>query len=234
MVSGHGWTGRLWTYVRDDKPFGEPDPPAAAFFYSPDRGGAHPEAHLAGWAGLLQADAYAGFGGLYVEGRAHGVVTEAARWAHGRRKFFAATAPIAIEAVRRIDAIFAIEREINGLAPDCRLAARAERVAPLVVGLHAWTRAERARVSAKGTIAKAMDYSRKQRHEHIWPFGFRRARPGSNSVFSTNRTLRRRPSPASSHQRPRMSDRERTGESSRRSVIAMLRFRGPPRLLETA
>jgi transposase len=162
LAKGKTRTGRLWTYVRDDKPFGGPDPPAAAFFYSPDRGGARPEAHLAGWAGLLQADAYAGFNGLYVEGRAHGVVTEAACWAHGRRKFFelatAAKAPIAIEAVRRIDAIFAIEREINGLAPDRRLAARAERVAPLVVDLHAWMRAERARVSAKGAIAKAMDY----------------------------------------------------------------------------
>lgn len=162
LAKGKTRTGRLWTYVRDDKPFGGPDPPAAAFFYSPDRGGAHPEAHLAGWAGLLQADAYAGFNGLYVEGRAPGTIVEAACWAHGRRKFFelatTAKAPIAIEAVQRIDAIFGIEREINGLALDQRLVARTGRVAPLVAELHAWMRAERTRVSPKSAMAKAMDY----------------------------------------------------------------------------
>ena len=162
LAKGKTRTGRLWTYVRDDGPFGGPDPPAAVFFYSPDRGGAHPEAHLASWSGLLQADAYAGFNGLYVEGRAPGAIVEAACWAHGRRKFFelaaTAKAPIATQAVQRIDAIFAIEREINGLGPDRRLALRAERVAPLVAELHAWMRAERVRVSAKSAIAKAMDY----------------------------------------------------------------------------
>src|SRR6185312_8955889 len=111
-------TGRLWTYVRDDRPFGGADPPAAAYFYSPDRGGVHPESHLASYAGLMQADAYAGFNRLYEAGRKPGPVIEAVCWAHARRKFFDLArlnkVPIAIEAVRRIDLLFAIERELNG------------------------------------------------------------------------------------------------------------------------
>src|SRR5438270_13436946 len=114
-------TGRLWTYVRDDRPFGGTDPPAAMFFYSRDRGGEHPRRHLSGWAGILQADAYAGFGGLYEARRSPRPIAEAACWAHGRRKFFVLAdlrqGPRAIDAVRRIDEIFAAERAIHGLAP---------------------------------------------------------------------------------------------------------------------
>ena len=161
-------TGRLWTYVRDDRPFAGPDPPAAAFFYSPDHGGAHPEQHLSGWAGLMQADAYAGFNRLYDAGRKPEPIVEAACWAHGRRKFFElarlAKAPIAVEAVQRIDALFAIEREINGLAPDRRLAVRNERSRPLVADLESWLRAQRERLSAKAETARAIDYSLKR-----WP-----------------------------------------------------------------
>ncbi|NPD70129.1 IS66 family transposase, partial [Acetobacteraceae bacterium] len=120
--------GRLWTYVRDDSPFGGPEPPAAMFFYSPDRGGEHPRRHLAQYAGILQADAYAGFNELYLPGRRPGAISEAACWAHGRRKFFVladvAKAPTAIEAVRQIDLIFDVERTINGLIPEQRRAAR--------------------------------------------------------------------------------------------------------------
>ena len=104
-------------------------PPAAIFFYSRDRDGEHPRRHLAGYAGILQADAYAGFNDLYEPARKPGPITEAACWSHGRRKFFVladyAKAPLALEAVRRIDAIFAIEREINGL-----LGGRAPGAAP--------------------------------------------------------------------------------------------------------
>jgi transposase len=128
LAKGKTRTGRLWTYVRDDRPFGGPDPPAAVFFYSPDRGAEHPEQHLAGYAGLMQADAYAGFNRLYGAGRKPGPIVEAACWAHARRKFFDLArldqAPIAIEAVERIDALFTIEREINGLAPQERLRER--------------------------------------------------------------------------------------------------------------
>ena len=121
LAKGKTRVGRLWTYVRDDRPFAGPDPPAAVFFYSRDRGGEHPERHLAGYAGLMQADAYAGFTKLYQANRKPGPIVEAACWAHGRRKFFdlarLSKAPIATEAVKRIDALFAIEREINDQRP---------------------------------------------------------------------------------------------------------------------
>ena len=118
--------------------------------------------HLAGYAGILQADAYAGFNDLDAPGRKPGPVTEAACWAHGRRKFFElaelARAPLAIEAVRRIDAIFDIERGINGLPPSQRLAVRHERVAPLIASLESWMRAARGKMSRHADVAKAIDY----------------------------------------------------------------------------
>jgi transposase len=159
-------TARLWTYVRDDRPFGGPDPPAAIFYYSRNRNGEHPARHLAGYAGILQADAYAGFGELYDARRRPGPITEAACWSHGRRNFFELAdlrkAPLAIEAVRRIDAIFAIEREINGLAADDRRTARQNRVAPLVDDLTDWMRTERGRLSRHAETAKAIDYMLKR------------------------------------------------------------------------
>ena len=167
--------GRLWVYVRDDRPFGGRDPAAAVFFYSRDRTGEHPARHLHGYSGILQADAYAGFNPLYAAERSPGPITEAACWAHGRRKLFvladvtakargklAVIAPLAFEAVRRIDAIFDVEREINGLPADERLAARRERVAPLVSDLESWMRAERAKLSRHSDVAKAMDYMLKR------------------------------------------------------------------------
>lgn len=166
MAKGRTATARLWTYVRDDRPFGGPDPPAAMFRFSVDRGGEHPARHLAGYTGILQADAYAGFGELYAAGRRPGPIVEAACWAHGRRKLFklaeVARAPLAVAAVERIDAIFDAERALNGLAPDLRRAARQEHVAPLVAGLEVWMRAERARLSRHAEVAKAMDYMLKR------------------------------------------------------------------------
>jgi transposase len=168
-------TGRLWTYVRDDRPFGGKETPAAVFFYSPDRGGEHPAAHLAEFDGILQADAYAGYLQLYDGDRKPGPILEAACWSHGRRKFFvladiakAATArsknkaagfsPLAFEAVRRIDAIFDLERPLIGLTADQRLELRKQFVAPQVEALETWMRAERARLSRHNEVAKAMDY----------------------------------------------------------------------------
>jgi hypothetical protein len=154
-------TGRLWVYVRDDRPFGGGAPPAAIFYYSRDRGGEHPRRHLAGYSGILQADAYAGFNDLHHPARKPGPITEAACWSHGRRKLFAladlAKAPLAIEAVRRIDAIFDVERDINGLSTAQRHAARQVRVAPLVAALEQWMRGERAKLSRHADVAKAMD-----------------------------------------------------------------------------
>jgi len=155
-------TGRLWTYVRDDRPFGGEAAPAALFYYSRDRGGEHPGQPLAGYAGILQADAYAGFDELYAPLRKPGPITEAACWAHSRRKFFClaeiAKAPLALEAVRRIDAIFDVERDINGLPAGQRLAVRQDQVAPLVAELETWMRAARAKLSRHAEVAQAMNY----------------------------------------------------------------------------
>jgi transposase len=169
-------TGRVWTYVRDDQPFGGTDPPAAVFFYSRDRGGEHPERHLDGYCGILQADAYAGFNALYKPERMPGPIIEAACWAHARRKFFeladitakarnktsAVISPIAFEAVQRIDAIFMVERSINGSSPAERLAVRHVNSAPLVQDLIDWMKRERAKLSRHNDVAKAMDYMQKR------------------------------------------------------------------------
>ena len=169
-------TGRLWTYVRDDQPFGGAAPPAAVLFYSPDRGGVHPERHLAGYSGILQADAYAGFNTLYRPERKPGPITEAACWAHARRKFFeladitarardktsAAISPIAFAAVQKIDSIFMVERSINGLSPAERVAVRRKDSAPLVDDLIDWMKRERAKLSRHNDVSKAMDYMLKR------------------------------------------------------------------------
>ncbi|MBS0641222.1 MAG: IS66 family transposase [Proteobacteria bacterium] len=159
-------TARLWSYVRDDRPFGGPSQPAAIFYYSRDRTGEHPRRHLRAYSGILQADAYGGFNELYAPGRAPGPIIQAACWAHGRRKLFVladvAKAPLAVEAVRRIDAIFAIEREINGQSAAQRLAVRRAQVAPQVASLEQWMRAERTRLSRHADVAKAMDYMLKR------------------------------------------------------------------------
>jgi transposase len=175
LAKGRTAIGRAWVYVRDDRPFGGRDPPAAVFHYSRDRAGEHPEHHLEGFGGILQADAYAGFNRLYAGERRPGPLIEAACWSHARRKFFVLAdvvakargklplvAPLALEAVRRMDAIFAIEREINGLTAAERLAVRQERSAPLVRDLESWTRAERNRLSRHADVAKAMDYMLKR------------------------------------------------------------------------
>ena len=174
LAKGKTVTGRVWGYVRDDRPFAGPAPPAAVFFYSRNRDGEHPKRHLAGYAGILQADAYGGFNSLYDPQRSPAPITEAACWSHGRRKFFVLAdiaksapgserpAPLALGAVRRIDAIFAIEGEINRLPAEPRLAVRTARSAPLVTELESWMRSERARLSRHADVAKAMDYMLKR------------------------------------------------------------------------
>jgi transposase len=180
MAKGKTDTARSWVYVRDDRPFGGPAPPAAVFYYSRDRSGKHPQGHLAPYAGILQADAYGGYGKLYEPGRRPGPVIEAACWSHARRKFFvladiaasaqrkaqgntpAVISPIALEAVQRIDALFDIERTINGLSADQRKATRQEHSAPLVASLEAWMRQERAKLSRHAEVAKTMDYMLKR------------------------------------------------------------------------
>jgi transposase len=173
LAKGQTVTGRAWVYVRNDRPFGGKDPPAGLFYASRDRTREHPERHLAGYAGILQADAFDGYNRLYLPDRKPGPIVEALCWSHARRKFFeladiatsarrgrTATpiSPIAFEAVRRIDALFDIEREINGLSAGGRLAVRQERSAPLVTALEGWMRAERAKLSRHNAVAKAIDY----------------------------------------------------------------------------
>ena len=177
LAKGKTDTARAWAYVRDDAPFGGQDPPTALFRYSRNRSGAHPVEHLRGFMGILQADAYAGFNPLYAPGRVPGPVTEASCWSHGRRKFYeladiaankrrgkgaAPIAPLALDAVKRIDALFDIEREINGEPAERRLAVRRERSAPLVAELEAWMRTERTRLSRHAPVAKAIDYMLKR------------------------------------------------------------------------
>ena len=156
MARGKTDTARLWIYVRDDRPFAGPAPPAALFHYARDRRAEHPRAHLATWSGILQADAYAGYNELYAAGRLPGPVLEAGCFAHARRKFFeladvegaarkksrrehaASVYPIALEAVQKLDALFEIERTINGRPPAERLAVRKEHSTPLMDDLHSW------------------------------------------------------------------------------------------------
>jgi transposase len=162
LAKGKTRIGRVWTYVRDDRPFSGRDPPAAVFFYSPDRAGEHPERHLAGYSGLMQADAYAGFSKLYEPNRKGGSIVEAACWAHARRKFFdlarLSKAPIAAEAVKRIDVLFAIERDINGLTPPERVRVRQERSRSLVTELQTWLYEQRTKLSRNNDTRKAINY----------------------------------------------------------------------------
>jgi transposase len=182
LATGKTDIGRCWVYVRDDRPFGGWDPPAAMFYYSRDRGGEHPGRHLASYAGILQADAYGGYSKLYEADRKPGPIVEAACWVHARRPFFvladvAANArrkaqgktasvisPLALEAVQRIDALFAIERSINGQSAERRRQVRHELSAPLIADLERWLREARPKLSRGNDLAKAMDYVLKR-----WP-----------------------------------------------------------------
>jgi transposase len=182
LAKGKTDVARCWIYLRDDRPFGGAAPPAAIFYYSRDRGGEHPQAHLAKYAGILQADAYGGYGKLYAADRSPGAVLEAGCWAHARRKFFvladieagarrkaqnkqpAVVSPLCLEAVQRIDQLFDIERDINGCSADQRRATRLEFSAALVADLHAWMSEQRRKLSGGNDVAKAMDYMLKR-----WP-----------------------------------------------------------------
>jgi transposase len=174
MAKGGTQTARLWTYVRDDRPFAGGAQPAALYYFSTDRRMEHPTRHLAGWTGILQADAYGGYNGVYNAARTPAPVSSALCWSHARRKFFELAdikdtakkgrrvaeeiSPIALDAVKRIDAIFDAEREITGLSAAARRDARQRRVAPMVHELHDWMRAERARISKHNPVAKAINY----------------------------------------------------------------------------
>lgn len=159
---GRTRTGRLWVYVRDDRPAGAAEPPAAWYQYTPDRKGEHPQAHLRRYSGVLQADAYGGWGKLYDTGR----ITEAACWAHARRPWWdlylstgKAEDGIAAQALRRIAALYAVEKDIRGQPPDLRRSQRQARAGPLLDEMHAWLSGLVGRVSAKSDLARAIGYS---------------------------------------------------------------------------
>ena len=156
---GKTQTARVWAYLRDDRPFGGPDPPAVFYEFTPDRKGEHPQRRLRDFRGILQADAYSGFNALYETGR----VVEAACWTHARRYFhdelLANDSPLAREAIERMRPLFAIEAEIHGQPPEARLAARLARSAPLMADLHAWLEATLRRISGKSDLAKAIRYT---------------------------------------------------------------------------
>jgi hypothetical protein len=157
--TGKTKTGRLWTYVRDDRPCGDIAAPAVWFGYSPDRKGEHPQHHLCDFHGTLQADAYAGFNQLYETGH----IQEAACWAHVRRKFFdleqAHASPIASEALQRIGELYAIEREIRGRSPDERRRMRQAKTRPLLDSLHEWFESCLLKLSRKSDTTAAIRYA---------------------------------------------------------------------------
>lgn len=154
-------TGRLWAYVRDDRPAGNKVPPAVWFAYSPNRRGEHPQAHLKSFKGVLQADAYGGFDALYADG----TIQEAACWAHVRRKFFdvhkAQGSPLAAEAIKRIGALYGIEEAIRGKPPQERHAVRDAQATPLLESLHAWLQETLRSLSQKSALAEAIRYALK-------------------------------------------------------------------------
>ena len=157
--NGKTKTGRLWTYVRDDRPAGDSAPAAVWFAYSPDRRGEHPRQHLRPFCGTLQADAYAGFHHLYDGGQ----IQEAACWAHVRRKFYelqvAHASPLAAEALQRIAELYVLEGQIRGRPPDERLALRSSRARPLLDSFHQWLETTLTAVSRKSEIAVAIRYA---------------------------------------------------------------------------
>jgi transposase len=160
LCPGRGTTkqGRLWTYVRDDRPAASTEPAAVWFRYTPDRKAVHPQTHLKSFVGVLQADAYAGFERLYGER-----IQEAACWAHVRRKFYdiqvAQNSPIAAEALDRIGRLYAIETDIRGRRANERATLRQARAGPELEALHIWLHTRLTSLSQKSELAGAIRYA---------------------------------------------------------------------------
>jgi transposase len=157
--NGKTKTGRLWTYVRDDRPAGDKAAPAVWFAYSPDRKGEHPEQHLGKFRGTLQADAYAGFNQLYADGR----IQQAVCWAHVRRHFYdleqAHASPIAQEALQRIAALYKVEDQIRGKPPEERRTVRQAESKPLLDSMRQWFEANFSKLSRKSDTTAAIRYA---------------------------------------------------------------------------
>lgn len=173
LAKGKCTTGRIWTYVRDDRPFAGTAPPAAVYYASSDRRGERPQKHLASFAGILQCDCYSGFEPLFDPQQKERPITPAFCYAHARRGFFELAdiekkardgkkakpvSPIALEAVRRLDALFEIERAINGCCADERRAVRQEKSKPLLDDMHVWLLRERETLSRSAEVLKPINY----------------------------------------------------------------------------
>jgi transposase len=158
--TGKTKTGRLWAYLRDERPYGGTGPPAVRYHYSPDRRALHPRSHLASFRGVLQADGYTGFDGLYADGH----ISEAACWAHVRRNFYdihvaAKQSPMAREALERIAELYAVEAQITGRPPDLRRRVRQAEAKPRLERMHTWFTNSLRRVSGHSDIAGAIRYA---------------------------------------------------------------------------
>ncbi|WP_188826607.1 IS66 family transposase, partial [Brucella endophytica] len=178
LAKGKCTTGRIWSYVRDDRPFARNAAPAAVYYASSDRRGEHPQKHLAAYGGILQSDCYNGFEPVSVAEHKEKPILFAFCHAHARRKFFELAdieknarerkrngkpiSPVALEAVRRYDALFKIERQINGLSAEERLAVRQEQAKPLFDDMHEWLKRERATLSRSSEVIGPMDYMLKR------------------------------------------------------------------------
>jgi len=156
---GRTKTGRLWVYARDDRPWGGADPPAAVYFYSPDRKAERPATHLQDFRGVLQVDGYAGFERLTVPGN----IVLAACWAHARRKFYevhqATDSPIAAEALRRIAELYAIETSIRGQTSTGRKSARQAKSLSLVNAMKVWLETQLTHIPPRSGLADAIRYA---------------------------------------------------------------------------
>ena len=180
LAAGKTDIARCWVYVADDKPFGGASPPAAMFYYSRDRSGEHPQAHLAKWSGIFQADAFSGYGKLYAPDRKPGAIQQAGCWSHARRPFFihadlqeaarrraksnkpVVVSPIALEVVRQIDSLFDIERAINGQSPEKRRAIRQDQSKPIVEALRIYLEEKRNDFPRTHDLHKAINYMLKR------------------------------------------------------------------------
>jgi transposase len=180
LAAGKTDIARCWVYVADDRPFGGTSPPAAMFYYSRDRSGEHPQAHLAKWSGIFQADAFSGYGKLYAPDRKPGAIQQAGCWSHARRPFFihadlqeaarrraksnkpVVVSPIALEVVRQIDSLFDIERAINGQSPEKRRAIRQDQSKPIVEALRIYLEEKRNDFPRTHDLHKAINYMLKR------------------------------------------------------------------------
>lgn len=186
-------TGRIWTYVRDDRNAGSSDPPAAWFAFSPDRQGKHPQHHLSDYHGVLQADAYGGYDRLFSTEREGGALTEAACWAHARRKihdvYISTGTAMAEEALKRIGELYAIEAEIRGLPAAERLAARQSRSKPLLTSLHDWLTGKSTTLSKKSRLGEAFAYALNQWDALCYYCDDGLAEPDNNAAERALRTV---------------------------------------------